>query len=270
MRCSERTSNDFVLGELGFWRVKARRDYARLRYWGRLVELKQDSLLGRVYRERKREDDEKNDPKSWCRGTRNLLKQLGLFDYWKKQNLGGSLQQWKNKVRKILRGREEQQWRQRVLKKDKLCFYSKLKFRLMPEPYLFNRSIPKLGRYLITSLRSGTHKLRIETGRYVDEAREERVCEMCGGDHIEDEKHFLTDCRAYEDMRAVMYNKIRITSEGALHLATELDQDWLAKFLLGDVDPRGMARNAEIQKIVGGYVLRAMSKRARRLGVKPL
>jgi hypothetical protein len=179
-------------------------------------------------------------------------------------------------VRKKLREKEESQWKKRIKKKSKLRFYCKIKTRLRLEDYLLNLLTPKLGRYIITSLRSGTNKLRIETGRYVDEKEEVRVCEMCHSGEIEDERHFLVTCRAYEDQRAYMYEAIRVATKGNLNFLKELDMGYIIKFLIGEGDFK-MRKNVDlgidwilVQKIVGGYVLRAMQKRARRLGSKLL
>ena len=54
-------------------------------------------------------------------------------------------------------------------------------------------------------LRGGTNKLRIETGRRVGESKEERVCNVCLCEEVEDEKHFLLGCRMYVRERVEMY-----------------------------------------------------------------
>ena len=38
-----------VLGELGWWKLKARRDMIRLRYWRGLIKMQDDKLPKRVY-----------------------------------------------------------------------------------------------------------------------------------------------------------------------------------------------------------------------------
>jgi hypothetical protein len=42
----------------------------------------------------------------------------------------------------------------------------------------------------------GSHKLRIEEGRFLGLARGARVCRVYGSDRDEDERHFLFDCVA--------------------------------------------------------------------------
>jgi hypothetical protein len=47
----------------------------------------------------------------------------------------------------------------------------------------------------------GSHRLRIEEGRFMGLPRSERVCLVCGSNSVEDERHFLFECGAYEDLR---------------------------------------------------------------------
>ena len=49
-------------------------------------------------------------------------------------------------------------------------------------------------RSLLTQLRSGTLPLEIETGRYYDITREQRICKQCQLYILENEQHFLFDC----------------------------------------------------------------------------
>ena len=45
----ESTNNEVVLGELGWWKLKSRRDMIILRYSRRLINMKEDILPKRVY-----------------------------------------------------------------------------------------------------------------------------------------------------------------------------------------------------------------------------
>ena len=45
------------------------------------------------------------------------------------------------------------------------------------------------------------HNLNIETGRYYNIDRNERFCNMCNTQSIEDEYHFILECDKYKDIR---------------------------------------------------------------------
>ena len=51
LRCSSKMSNEVVLGELGWWTLKGRRDFLRLTYWGKIVggQVSPNRLLYHVY-----------------------------------------------------------------------------------------------------------------------------------------------------------------------------------------------------------------------------
>jgi hypothetical protein len=41
----------------------------------------------------------------------------------------------------------------------------------------------------------------VESGRYQNIPREERICQICTSNEIETKHHFLTSCDAYENVR---------------------------------------------------------------------
>ena len=56
-------------------------------------------------------------------------------------------------------------------------------------------------RRLLNRFRCGCH-LRVDTGRWVDTKREDRLCQVCHSSRgVEDEQHFLFSCPAYSDVR---------------------------------------------------------------------
>ena len=63
-------------------------------------------------------------------------------------------------------------------------------------------------RRLYTQLRISAHKLSVESGRYKDVCREDRICESCGSGDIEDEEHFLLHCSGFSSIRAVFFEEI--------------------------------------------------------------
>ena len=64
-------------------------------------------------------------------------------------------------------------------------------------------------RRMVTKLRGGTAHLRIETGRWKGEGREERKCKECSGQevHVEDAKHFLIECARWQDEREELIDR---------------------------------------------------------------
>ena len=79
---NEKTSNEAVLGDLGWWPLKARRDMIRLRYWQTILSMKEKRLPRLIY-DWQKEQKYHND--SWLLYTKKLLMELDLQDYWLSQ-----------------------------------------------------------------------------------------------------------------------------------------------------------------------------------------
>ncbi len=56
---------------------------------------------------------------------------------------------------------------------------------------------------MFAKLRCGILPLHIETGRYTNTELENRLCEFCEKNVIEDEKHFICSGSFYNDLRNI-------------------------------------------------------------------
>ena len=65
------------------------------------------------------------------------------------------------------------------------------------EEYVKN-VLSRSDRSLIAKFRCGILQLHIETGRFNNTKLEERLCQICNSNTIEDEFHFLCVCPHYE------------------------------------------------------------------------
>ena len=79
--------------------------------------------------------------------------------------------------------------------------------------------IQKDKRSILAKILCGVLKLRIETGRYINEKREVRICKNCNTQTIEDEYHFIFICPAYNMIR--LYSKIDFAHVNITHLVKE-------------------------------------------------
>ena len=83
----------------------------------------------------------------------------------------------------------------------KLRTYKLIKKEFKNESYL---ELPQHMRVSVARLRTNTHPLRIEIGRYnlpTPIPAEERYCWFCQNSLVEDECHFLFDCSLYDTMQ---------------------------------------------------------------------
>ena len=73
------TTRAVIQGELGLQSVQSRRLLLRIKFWIKILNMNDDRLVKRVYRERRREFIErgKKDKQNWCYWTWKFLKELG-------------------------------------------------------------------------------------------------------------------------------------------------------------------------------------------------
>jgi hypothetical protein len=83
--------------------------------------------------------------------------------------------------------------------------------------YLFLKTNFRLEKYLtlvkkyeyrssICKLRTSAHRRFIETGRYTNITRNERICKNCTNQEIKDETHFLTRCPKFNGGREMIFS----------------------------------------------------------------
>ena len=81
-------------------------------------------------------------------------------------------------------------WQHTIRNSKKLEFYNTFKDEYTPSCYLdLTRKLNN--RKELVKLRIGNHKLLIETGRYDQIPRDNRLCPTCKSNQIEDEIHLL-------------------------------------------------------------------------------
>ena len=206
-------------------------------YWKRISSMEEETLVKKAYTE----NIEMNT--NWCQTIQVLNASLGLnamaiedkdFKKVTKDTMGNKfITVWDKTIRR---------------KEGKLNFYAKVKKKFQVEPYLTSPLCFK-DRRLISRLVCSDHVLEIERGRHdKDTLREDRICQVCEQHVVEDEDHFLLECKAYEELR-----KTNLTPEdlekiksGNLH---EIDPHTLAKYLKQAFKIRDSKRNFHLAKI---------------------
>jgi hypothetical protein len=170
LRCNGKTSNAAVRGELGWWKLSTRREYIKLRYWVSILLMDDTRLVKAVYDHSKQEYTSKNR-NNWVKIVHQIVEKYGLNEIWDNEvairnehnrhmTVEGIKKYWMRIIYKKIQDTEEIEWREELLRKPKLRTYRTIKDKLQLEPYLLSE-INKKGRYLLTSLRTGTNRLRI-------------------------------------------------------------------------------------------------------------
>ena len=72
--------------------------------------------------------------------------------------------------------------------------------------------LPKFQRSLLCQLRLGILPIHLETGRYTGKPVNERICQICNTNEIDDENHFLFKCTYYNDERELFLNDLNFSN----------------------------------------------------------
>ena len=116
LRCSSKMANEVVLGELGWWTLKGRRDFLTLNYWGKIVGCHRHVLcINHVYHTSRsqydicRNSNNNHMPSmnKWCNNIHTLLKSIDMEDAWHNNELDQSeAKQWRSTIKAKVRERD--------------------------------------------------------------------------------------------------------------------------------------------------------------------
>ena len=208
---SQKTTNISVLLELGRYPISINIQYQAIKYFLRFSNINKDRLLFKAY-----EDDLKtyNENANFISYIIKILNNIGMSNIW--------LMQLQNRNPDV---RENESFMKNIITRlkdifiqltfdhiqntnsGKLKFLNSLKDTYRQENYL---KIQKLSnRRALTKLRTSNHNLAIETGRWTQTDRNDRLCTQCTQSKIEDEIHFLFDCPKHSDNRKTAFTYIK-------------------------------------------------------------
>ena len=199
-------ADEVLMGELGWWSVRGRREYLRLLYWGKLASGGGGQLVQQVYREgRKRCEEGVAGGGEWCVEVCQVMDRIGLQEYWRGERVG-TRKEWAKMVRVMMHMDEELRWQRDMAGKVKLRLYMRMKKHLSAGWFLSeNRVWVKEWVKLI----AGVSGLEVEKGRHGLVARRDRLCKCCKEGVLEDEVHFLDVCEGWDKERSQLWEEIR-------------------------------------------------------------
>ena len=244
------TSNIITMGESGMIPPKVKCHENVILYFIRLNSLPNGSVVKHVFLEQKRLHSLGFN--TWYSKVLGIAKHYDLdpliFEY--NENTKKTI---KTNIRNVF----IQSWKsnlQSLTANSSLRTYRIIKSDFRHEPYL---SLIKKSKYLIAfaRFRAGSHTLEIERGRYTNPRTpvEKRLCITCG--EVEDEKHFLINCKLYHIDRIKLYENICNLDPHFLNMRDEekfthlMKNDnsqiltWTGKFIHDQMYQRSVNRN---------------------------
>ncbi len=194
-------------GDMGWDSNKTRWKVNTIRLWNRLMDTDNERLVKKVLLH-DIEAHSLNNKSNFSAQIKQICCEVGLktcFTNTTKIDL--------STVREKLVDKFAQDWFNSTQNMNKLDIYRSIKKDFGVEKYL-ELNLSKYEKSLLSQLRYGVLPLRIETGRFVNESREDRICCLCDSNCIEDQLHFVFHCPLYDIHRNELYeNVINIITE---------------------------------------------------------
>ena len=237
--------NEVVMGELGLWTVRARREYLMLTYWGKVSRQGGGTVVGAVYREgRRRLEAGIAGRGEWCVRVKGLLGSLGMEERWVKEDVRdeGS---WRREVWKLVREKEGLRWREGIARKPSLGLYFSVKKELKEEWFL---GLSQVWVRRWVRLRASASCLEVSAGRRRRVMRDRRVCGC--GEGVEDEYHFLDMCARWREERRGVWEELMKWDEVAVRRVMAMDRYERVEWLLGG-GYGAKTREMVLKKVVG-------------------
>jgi ribonuclease HI len=92
LHCPTHTSDEAVIGELGWWPIMERHSMLRLRWWARLITMKESRWPYIIYQYARNAYINslgvgKREVHNWCSDTHKIMERIGLLDEWTEDRL---------------------------------------------------------------------------------------------------------------------------------------------------------------------------------------
>ncbi len=197
------TPSAMVYGECGRFPMHIFSQVKAIKYWLRLLNMPAHRFPKKCYNMMIVYDN--NGKTNWVTNIKTLLFKTGFGSAWYDQNVNC----YPNFIKSLTQRLKDiyvQTWFESMTLSNK-CFYYKLfKGQISLEWYLSKITVKKF-RVALSRFRCSSHDLFVETGRYSNINRQERLCQVCDLNDVEDEYHFLLVCPLYSDLRRKYFPK---------------------------------------------------------------
>ena len=199
-----------IQGEMGWLPSKYRKYLCMLRFWNRLVKMSPDRLTRQVFIA-----EYNSSNHNWSKEIKNILSTLDMMHIYENK-LCCNISSCEEKLLLLA----EDKWKLDTSRKPKLRTYTKFKNSFKTESYI-SKLVYKPDRSIVAKLRCGILQLHVETGRFTQTILENRLCNICNNNTIEDEFHFVCICPEYHNDRQKMYDFMVSREQGFLTMTDE-------------------------------------------------
>ena len=188
-----------IEGDVGWIPCNIRQQSEMLRFWNRLINMDSNRLTYKVF-----QNDYNLCNNNWCAEIKSIFANLHCEEVFTDRSVCDiELLQRRNMCK------FNESWKENIMKKPKLRTYVTFKDEYCTEDYV-KYCTSRFQRSLLAQTRCGILPIRIEIGRFRNEKEEERICQLCDFQKIENEFHFICECSQYNVYRQELYNNVTV------------------------------------------------------------
>ena len=188
-----------LLGESGVYPPSILCHINVILYYIRLNNLPHGSVLKSVFLDVQQQNSLGTN-NNWCSNVNSLALEYGLHI----DNLPFN-EKTKKHIKYTVKAKFVSDWRIKLYNRPGLRLYKFFKHDFKCEPYLQNIKNTNV-RKMFTRLRTSSHFLEIERGRYVSRKECDRLCTVCN--LVENEFHFVMVCPLYDEFRSEFLHEV--------------------------------------------------------------
>ena len=157
------TQNDFIYGELGRLNFHSKRLFCCIKYWIKVTQSDSRKYIFNVYKMLLNDLQEWPNKSNWASLVKLKLANIGFYHVWLEQGVGNS-QLFLSILKARIQDTFIQNWNERLNDSSRARFYRTFSSFTF-QPYLDILNIKKF-RTALTRLRTSSHRLEIEMGRW--------------------------------------------------------------------------------------------------------
>ena len=189
-----------------------------LKYWYHVSQADNNTLVSKCYKEC--QELARTGMPCWLTGIEKVLCHYNMGSLWERVSTSPNSFKTRpnmNKIRTLMENDYSKLWLDRINKTtddlsngNKLRTYASFKNTFSIENDLLVTDC-KQKRISFTKLRISAHNLMIEKGRHKRPKKlelKDRTCFYCKNSEIEDEIHFMMQCKLYKEKRISMFHSI--------------------------------------------------------------
>ena len=209
------TPNYMVYGELGRYPLEVDIKLRMVSFWGRLLTGKESKLSFISYK-LIRFLLEDNADVMWPKYVKKIFDDTGFSYIWNFEIFQN--QNWLiNNIKLRLLDQFKQVWHDTVENSPKALNYRLFKHSLEFENYL--SLLEDRDVFTLCKFRTTNNHLPVETGRWNQIERENRICTFCDARDIGDEFHYIMQCKHFSNYRKTLFKNTLIHRPNILKFA---------------------------------------------------